>query len=481
MELRMLSKRTRATTGMLFAVCLLVGCLLPLMSALAEGFEVLEVTDNIAIISEPESGESQVVVKSDKGLAVFDTYWSAISAQRFKEAIADALGRNDFAYVLNTMDRLDMFGGNAAYGEAEIVGHASFVDKFGGKDDEVAAEIAQLVEMWRWKEGVSRERLPTHEEGSEEWIAEKRWMTTCQRRADELEQGFSLVLPTVLYDDRKTLSLGDIALKLIWFGKAGHYNGMTVVVIPEEKTAIIPTFIMHPQHFAPHPHSEYGDLDVPKWIAVLEEILEGDDAVETVICGMKQVWPRERAHEHLEYIRRVWQEVTLAEAAGKTLNEVWEQMSLENGGAFVKEMQIYKNAGDDWLRPQHMDHVRLFYLQHKNLASEMIMGSGLDSIATTLAEIRKLRSAGSDLYFEEATINGIGYQLLGQGKSAEAIEVFKLNVEVFPESWNVYDSLGEAYMRNGERDKAIANYNKSLELNPENENAKEMLERLKEG
>ena len=66
------------------------------------------------------------------------------------------------------------------------------------------------------------------------------------------------------------------------------------------------------------------------------------------------------------------------------------------------------------------------------------------------------------------------------GKISEAIEVFKLNAEVFPQSSNVYDSLGEGYMKNDDKQKAILNYNKSLELNPENNNAVEMLKQLEE-
>jgi cytochrome c-type biogenesis protein CcmH/NrfG len=56
--------------------------------------------------------------------------------------------------------------------------------------------------------------------------------------------------------------------------------------------------------------------------------------------------------------------------------------------------------------------------------------------------------------------------------------MFQLNVELYPQSWNVYDSLGETYMNNGDRDLAIQNYKKSLELNPDNSNGKEMLKKL---
>jgi tetratricopeptide (TPR) repeat protein len=62
-----------------------------------------------------------------------------------------------------------------------------------------------------------------------------------------------------------------------------------------------------------------------------------------------------------------------------------------------------------------------------------------------------------------------------------AIEVFKINTGVFPESWNVWDSLGEGYMTRGDKDLAIENYEKSLEINPQNDNGREILKRLKEG
>jgi cytochrome c-type biogenesis protein CcmH/NrfG len=53
-------------------------------------------------------------------------------------------------------------------------------------------------------------------------------------------------------------------------------------------------------------------------------------------------------------------------------------------------------------------------------------------------------------------------------------------VELYPQSANVYDSLGEAHMTDGQKKLAIQNYKKSLELNPDNNNAKEMLEKLQE-
>jgi CubicO group peptidase (beta-lactamase class C family) len=79
---------------------------------------------------------------------------------------------------------------------------------------------------------------------------------------------------------------------------------------------------------------------------------------------------------------------------------------------------------------------------------------------------------------EEGKMNDIGYQLLRSKRVQEAKEVFKLNVEAYPKSANVYDSYGEALLANGEFKLAADNYLKSYELNPKNEGAKQLAERL---
>lgn len=64
----------------------------------------------------------------------------------------------------------------------------------------------------------------------------------------------------------------------------------------------------------------------------------------------------------------------------------------------------------------------------------------------------------------EADINNYGYQLLGAGKTDEAIEMFRKNVKDHPQSWNVYDSLGEGYDRKGDKKLAIENYRRALSM-----------------
>ncbi len=78
----------------------------------------------------------------------------------------------------------------------------------------------------------------------------------------------------------------------------------------------------------------------------------------------------------------------------------------------------------------------------------------------------------------ENAVNRCGYELLNKGNTDGAVAVLRFNVYLYPESSNVYDSLGEAYMTAGEIQSAIENYERSLELDPNNTNAVEMLKKL---
>ena len=81
----------------------------------------------------------------------------------------------------------------------------------------------------------------------------------------------------------------------------------------------------------------------------------------------------------------------------------------------------------------------------------------------------------------ELSLNATGYTLLRANKTADAVEVFKLNARLFPKSWNAYDSLGEAYAVAGDKALAIQSYERSLALNPASESGRQALAKLRAG
>jgi len=139
-----------------------------------------------------------------------------------------------------------------------------------------------------------------------------------------------------------------------------------------------------------------------------------------------------------------------------------------------------KGAGDD-IPP---DSTLIFVVEVVDVKAKSLA----DILATTLkekgveamvAEFHRLKSAADpDLYVAESELNSLGYRLLRRKQVNEAIEVLKLNVEAYPQSANVYDSLGEAYMISGDKEKAIENYKRALAIDPTMENAKQALKKL---
>jgi len=106
---------------------------------------------------------------------------------------------------------------------------------------------------------------------------------------------------------------------------------------------------------------------------------------------------------------------------------------------------------------------------------ETLRTRGLDAMIAQYKELG--RSSATKYIFNDGALNRIGYDLLERDRVSDAITVFKLNAEEYPKVANVYDSLAEAYAKAGNRQLAIENYKRSLELDPKNQNA---IDRLKE-
>jgi CubicO group peptidase (beta-lactamase class C family) len=100
-------------------------------------------------------------------------------------------------------------------------------------------------------------------------------------------------------------------------------------------------------------------------------------------------------------------------------------------------------------------------------------------VEAALARYRETKEKNApDYELGEGELNQLGYYLLRSGPVDDAIAIFKLNVESFPKSSNSYDSLGEAYAAKGEKELAIKNYARSIELNPANVNGIKKLQEL---
>lgn len=146
-----------------------------------------------------------------------------------------------------------------------------------------------------------------------------------------------------------------------------------------------------------------------------------------------------------------------------------------NGLSFMPELIEEAVGGQQpalaWLKYES-------YKSPARLLLKNILASGGEAGLQEYRSSRNERTSSEKI--NEAQMNRLGYNLLGMKRVRDAIEVFKLNVEDYPQSSNTYDSLGEAYMLDGNKELAIKNYERSVELNPKNTNGVETLKKLRE-
>ena len=170
--------------------------------------------------------------------------------------------------------------------------------------------------------------------------------------------------------------------------------------------------------------------------------------------------------------------------AGRDRPPHWVKSVLDEYGTWIAEA----SEGGLVVDPESRHHIqqdnpalvisairRVVFPSVQNAVDRTIKEKGVDA---AVARYRQMKQRYPAEYFNEVTLNTLGYQQLQAQHVPEAIALFKLNVEMYPNGFNTYDSLAEGYMAQGDREAAIRNYRKSMALNPNNTNAVSMLKKL---
>jgi tetratricopeptide (TPR) repeat protein len=129
-----------------------------------------------------------------------------------------------------------------------------------------------------------------------------------------------------------------------------------------------------------------------------------------------------------------------------------------------------------WCNTCHRGRPRPMTLEEE--LGESYRKNGIQATLDRYTELKTKFYGRGSYDFGENSLNAFGYELL-EKDVASAVQIFKLNAREFPDSWNVWDSLGESCAKAGDVKSAKENYEKSLAINPDNKNAREALARLK--
>lgn len=152
----------------------------------------------------------------------------------------------------------------------------------------------------------------------------------------------------------------------------------------------------------------------------------------------------------------------------KSTNDKWARYDTDEHGA-TDEQREYYGAGT--LKEQD-EKIRLMNLIP---LATLIEAMSIDEVISVISSEFK-KGKASVYNISEAAVNDLGYGYVKANKEIEAFKIFELNTLLFPEAWNAFDSLGEQQLKLGRKKEGLENYRKSLLLNPENENARKILE-----
>lgn len=432
-------------------------------------FRVTRISDRLIVFTDITPWESNhVVIVTERGLVLVDPGHSPLMGRLIREAVARELGRDRFAAVIATHEHWGHTWGNAAFPEAIVIGH----EQAGTAMRADAANLEVRAQRFRELADNAGGALASLDPASEQARAAALQAEHLDRIARGLvEPGMAVRAPELTFSDRLEYRFGDVTLQMHYLGR-GHSASDIAVIIPEERAVLLGCFFYLQDglpFFGQHPR-----LDPDRWLDVLSTLLDGEPPPEHVILGQFAIWPRARLAAMRDAIAAMWSSIKASNDAGLDLEAAIERLPAEAVPAFLPGAGVSAERIAGYLRTE----ATAFWRQFKHSAAEEIRRT-IDDAGIQAAAARFETLVADRAYFvDEAEMNVLGYRYLQAGARDQAIAVFEMNVARFPGSWNVYDSLGEAYAARGDRARAIELYRRSLELNPANANGAAALERL---
>ncbi len=427
-------------------------------------------SDRVLILSETLMSNNVVAIASEKGIILVDTSGLPSTAAKMRGIIEKEFGRSDFAYVINTHSHWDHSFGNQIFPDAVIIGHDNVIPGMTQDKNIMPRRIANLEGMFQ-KETARLSSVPA---GSEEARNIHAYLKTLEREIHDFKDVFVSTPPQITFDDRMILNLGDITVKLDYFGRA-HSTSDIFMHIPEEGILMTGDLFLD-QRWVPL-FAGQPVLDIDRWLEVLHRALDGDDAPSKVIPAHMDIWEAEKLALWRDYIKNLWEGLKKAKTEGLTLEQAKERFPLQEPYYYLREL----GHTDERIRTFHENNSEAFWSQLFVSAAEVIENLLSEKgIGAVKSKFQELKNEPDKYFVSERQFNTLGYRLLQQNNLPHALTVFRMNVETFPQSANVYDSLAEAYLYLGDKYNTIHYYKKSLELDPQNENARSRLDRMDE-
>lgn len=434
---------------------------------------VNRLTDRVAVFAPGKYAPpaSIAVISTDQGLILIDTGLSRKLTQAVMAEVGKVMGRSDVLCVINTHHHFDHTSGNPLFPGVDVIGHENAGPAIARAAAGAATNIPRIEARIRQRE----DRLKTLDADS----TDARGLVESNRFdrivLEETRAGLVPTPPTKTFGDKLTHDAGGLELRLYSFGRA-HTDNDIVVHVPA-LGLLFTGDLFHTDSISVT--AAQAPFDVPRWLEVLGEVLKPGSDVRTVVGGHMLVYTREWLDAQHRYISDLWAAVLKAKAAGTTLEQFKTGLPLGDAFGYL-EPHFDLNAQPNVAR--HQANIQDFWRVGMKSASaeieRVVREAGPDAGRARFDAL--LADGEREFYLDERELNALGYRFMNQERKIdEAVAVLEMNTRAFPRSWNVWDSLGEAFYFKNDRDRAERCYEKSLELNPDNQSGKNALSRIR--
>ncbi len=304
-----------------------------------------------------------VALASKRGLVVVDTQASRTAGRLVKAAIEKAFNRSDFAYVINTHQHYDHTNGNPLYSGVPVIGHQACAT---GMREDAAAMPETLARLVRARQGF-QEELKALDPKSEKAGANREYVELFGAIVDEARNGHVPAYPTVTFSDAMALHLGDLTVRLYSL-PAGHTPGDLVVHVPEESLLCVGDMIA--EGWLPvldaRARPDPNDL-LSKWRTLLEQAAGaglvimghgfskgGSEATPTTLSFATLTW-------RYAYLRKLWDGVCGAKAAGRSLDETKTDLAIERAFPDLKDKRRAITGRDGAPADAHVQNIEMLW------------------------------------------------------------------------------------------------------------------------
>jgi len=284
------------------------------------GITVRRLSPRAAVVNAGPWNNSYLAIATQKGIVVIDSGFSKTIARAVRESIQAEFKRSDFAYLIVSHEHSDHVFGNGAYSDIPIVGS----DLMRAAMLRMKADPASVSERLAIpKESLARVRedsLKDPKLADDPKVAQgERFWNVVQA---DYSAGVDYVPPTITFDRRMTLDLGDVSAHLFSLGH-WHSAADSIISVPEEGIVRLGA-ILYGDHLPvlknPYAKEPFTAAIMDNWIAVLSEVMsQADEKTQFFSCHGWGVMTKAQCAPQVAYLEKLWNEVRRAKSAGQTL------------------------------------------------------------------------------------------------------------------------------------------------------------------